>query len=370
MLLDAAGLLASETGRRSRHRPSVEPLYTEADALQALELFVPVAYDEPFVVVDGVRASLGDAGHILGSAFVELWLDEAGASRKVVFSGDLGQPGVPILADPSTVDSADFVLLESTYGDRLHRPLESTRIELEEILDAAREGGGNVLIPSFAVGRTQLLLYELACHFDEWGLEAWRIFLDSPMAIDVTEVYLRHSELYDPAALRLLDRNQQSPLLPNLELCRSTDDSRRLNDVRSGAIIIAGSGMCNGGRIVHHLRNQVWRPETHVVIVGFQAAGTPGRRLVDGAEYVTLLGQPVRVGATVHTVGGFSAHGDQGDLLAWMEGIGGDPFCALVHGEPLPAATLAEKLGSQGIRAEPARPGQIYDLKKMPPGRS
>ena len=234
-----------------------------------------------------------------------------------------------------------------------------------EILAAAKAGRGNVLIPAFAVGRTQELLYVMEQNYVEWGLDDWRICLDSPMAIRATELYARNVELHDEAA-KSLWRRSGSRLAGRLELVRTPQQSRALNRVRSGLIVIAASGMCEGGRIRHHLKNNAWRPACHIVIVGYQARGTIGRKLVDGSAYISLWGEEIRVAATVHTVGGFSAHADQQGLLAWYDGFGHRPPVWLVHGEDKARASLSTRLAGQGVQVALPRPGEQVDLSKLP----
>jgi metallo-beta-lactamase family protein len=356
----------SEWENRKRERkglPPVEPLYTLQDAEAVMTCFKGLPYQRRLEILPGVELRLSDAGHILGSAIVELWLQEGQQRRKVVFSGDLGHPGAPILRDPAVVGEADLVLMESTYGDRMHRSREETRLEVQEIIAAARRAQGNILIPAFAIGRTQELLYLFGKYHQAWDLQHWRIFLDSPMAIEATEVYLRHSNLYDTEALELFRRNRRLPLLPNLTFSRSTDQSIGLNRIRSGAIIVAASGMCEGGRIKHHLKHNVWRKDCHVIIVGYQARGTLGRRLVDGARYIRLWGEAVQVKATVHTIGGFSAHADQAALVEWYRHFEKRPPLLLVHGEAGAAAVLAQRLRTElHAPVRPARPGESIDL--------
>lgn len=347
MLMDAANLNErdAETTSRKRQRQGLDPvapLYTASDAEAALAAFTPVEYDEhPRGITPGIAIRLRDAGHILGSAIVELWLSEGGTRRKVVFSGDLGHAGAPLMSEPAPVTEADFVFLESTYGARDHRSWDATRAELGGVIRQAREGGGNILVPAFAVGRTQTLLHLLLEHHADWGLNDWYTFLDSPMAIEATEVYESFPELMTGTAGRCIRRGQDPFAPPNLQLSRTPEDSMAINRMRSGALIIAGSGMCTGGRILHHLKHNLWRQEAHVIIVGYQAAGTLGRALVDGAEEVTLWGEPVRVGATIHTVGGLSAHAGRSELLDWYGRFAGKPPAALVHGEPAEMAGLA-----------------------------
>ncbi|NGP54779.1 MBL fold metallo-hydrolase [Thioalkalivibrio sp. XN8] len=370
MLRDAAYLQEkdSETENRKRARRGLrrlKPLYTMRDAERALRQFRPLAYDARTEILPGIELRLRDAGHILGSAIVELWLREQDRSRKVVFSGDLGLRGTPILRDPAVVEEADAVLLESTYGDRLHRSRDDSIAELGEVFAAAHAEGGNILIPAFAVGRTQELLYQFARHYDDWGLDHWRICLDSPMAIRATEVYGKHEELYDRETLQL-QREAGLRLAAKLEMIRTPQQSRALNRARSGLVIIAASGMCEGGRVRHHLKNLLWRPRTHVIIVGFQARGTTGRKLVDGAAYVSLWGEPVRVKATVHTLGGFSAHADQQGLVDWYRAIRGSPPVWLVHGEDEARAALGRQLRrAAGARVTLPGPGDMIELERL-----
>ncbi|MCW8959462.1 MAG: MBL fold metallo-hydrolase, partial [Gammaproteobacteria bacterium] len=328
MLQDAAYINEREVEweNRKRQRKGLtlrEPLYGAADALAALQQFRPLNFEDQRELFPGVRLRLQDAGHILGSSIIELWVAEGGLERKIVFSGDLGHIGAPVMRDPVRIREADLVVMESTYGDRLHRSWDATWQELAEILDSAARHGGNVLIPSFAVGRTQDLLYSFGEHFHEWGMKNWSVFLDSPLAIEATEVYSRHPELYDAEARHLFSGGRKPFSPPNLHISRTAEQSMAINRIRSGAIIVAGSGMCDGGRIKHHFKHNIWRRDCHVVIVGFQAAGTLGRRLVDGAGHIRLWGETVKVAARIHTLGGFSAHADHDGLLAWYQAFDG-----------------------------------------------
>lgn len=361
LLADAARLEERDAAYLSRKLDrNIKPLFTFEDGQAVIEQLRPQAYGEPFEATPGVRGVFRDAGHIIGSCVVEAHLEAQGVKRTLVFSGDLGQYDGPILRDPESPAHADVVLMESTYGDRRHRAREDTIAELGQILASAEEG--NVLIPAFAIGRSQEVLYQLGKHFDAWGLKRFHIFLDSPMAIEATEVYWRYSGLYDEEARRLRRENDQEPLLPNLQLSRRTEESMAINRIRSGAIVIAGSGMCNGGRIVHHLRHNLPFEETQVVILGWQARGSLGRRLVDGAERVRIHGQDVAVRARVHTLGGLSAHGDQQDLSRWVGGIGGPPRVFLVHGEDDARDALAGHLGAQGLEVHRPGPGEVLEL--------
>ena len=354
---------AEHRDRRARGFP--DPLFTRQDADDTLRQFKTVPYERATEVLPGVTVTFRDAGHILGSASVWLQLEDEGAHARVVFSGDVGQYDSPILRDPAADGVADLVVMESTYGNRRHRDRDATLREFGEILRAARQGGGNVLIPAFAVGRSQEVLYELAAHFDEWRVGDWQVFLDSPMAIEASEVYWKHPELYDAAASAARRDAGRMPALPNLKLCRSAEESMAINLLRGGAIIIAGSGMCNGGRIVHHLKHNIAHPQCNVIFTGFQAVGTLGRAIVDGREHVRIHGEPYKVNARIHTLGGFSAHGDQEDLLRWHAGIGGGPRTYLVHGEAEGASGLCAALRARGVQAEVARPAQQVDLAHL-----
>ena len=344
----------AEWENRKRERkglPPIEPLYTQKDAEAVLGLFEGINYGKRKRILPNVHIRLNDAGHILGAAVVELWLTEGGVERKLVFSGDLGYRDAPIMEDPAKVTEADVVLMESTYGDRLHRSFADTLVELHAVFDQAREARGNIIIPAFAVGRTQDLLYLLAEHYDEWGIDGWRVYLDSPMAIRATEVYARFKDLYGAE----LFKQDRQPALRNLVTTLTAEESMQINREKSGSIIIAASGMCSGGRVLHHLKHNLWRPECHVVIVGFQAYGTLGRRLVDGADYVRLFRETIKVNATIHTVGGLSAHADQSGLLAWYAGFENRPPVWLVHGEERAQKVLAGELRERG--AEVTIPG-------------
>ncbi|HSX61328.1 MAG TPA: MBL fold metallo-hydrolase, partial [Tahibacter sp.] len=294
---------------------------------------------------------------------VELRAREDGGEKLLVFSGDLGPKGTPILRDPATIDSADVVLMESTYGNRLHRARSDTVAELGEIFTAARHSGGNVVIPAFAVGRSQELLYWLAQHYDDWGIGEFRIFLDSPMAGKVLGVYERHEDLFDDDA-RALWASRPNPLrLPNLQVTVGVAESQAINAHRGGAIIIAGSGMCNGGRIRHHLRQNLGRHNAHILFVGYQAEGTLGRLLVDGVKKVKLFGDWIAVNAHRHTVGGLSAHADQAGLLDWYGTIRGHAPVYLVHGEDAAREALADKLRDRfRARVELSRPGMVVTV--------
>ena len=334
----------AEWESRKRHRKGqspVQPLYTQEDAERCLEQFEGADYGENIEVVPGLTLRFHDAGHILGSTLVELSYEESGSSRTLVFSGDLGYRDAPVMNQPARLKHADAVILESTYGDRLHRPIEDTLAELGDVFETARAAQGNILIPAFTIGRTQDLLYVMAENYERWNLGKWQIYLDSPMAIEATRVYAQFRELY---GARLFRQDTGRPDLPNLTFTRLPEESMVINEIESGAIIIAGSGMCSGGRILHHLKHNVWRPECHLVVVGFQAYGTLGRRIVEGAETVKLYGHDYRVRIQVHTIGGLSAHGDQADLIDWYSSFQSRPPVYLVHGETTAQQILARKM--------------------------
>ena len=348
MLADAANIAAMDAEQHNRHlRPGETPavaLDAQDDVDAAVKSMRPVEYGAPTDILPDVRVTLRDAGHILGSATTELDADEGGTTRKLVFTGDLGPNGTPILCDPAPVPAADLVVMESTYGDRLHKSREDTIAELASIFAAAHRDGGNVVIPAFAVGRTQELLYFFAEHFDAWSLGGFKLFLDSPMAIRVTAAYDRHQNLFDAAAKRLWAARPSPLHLPNLTFALDSAASRAINAIHDHAVIIAGSGMCNGGRIRHHLRHNLANSSAHIVFVGYQAVGTLGRTIVDGAKHVRLFGEDIPVRAQVHTVGGLSAHADQAGLSAWYGQITGHPPICLVHGEDPGRSKLADEL--------------------------
>ncbi len=370
MLKDAGYLQEREAEWENRKRerkrlPPVEALYTMADAAAALRRFRGIGYSEKRKILPGVEVTLLDAGHILGAAIVILDLEEKGARRRVVLSGDLGHSGTVLMPDPATVDKADLVIMESTYGDRNHRSWERTWAEMSEVFDIAARKPGNVLIPAFAVGRTQELLFAFRERFREWELDRWRVFLDSPMAIEATEVYYKHANLLN-AAVREQRREGGLFDLPNLHLTRTAKQSMSINRIHSGAIVIAGSGMCNGGRIKQHLKQNIWRANCHVVFVGYQAAGTLGRSLVDGARRIRLWGETINVEAKIHTVGGFSAHADADGLSRWVSHFPKDVPVVLVHGETDAMQAFQQRLSKAG-RAKVHMPlqGVHMDLSSM-----
>ncbi len=341
MLLDSAHIQEHDAEWENKWRarlgkPEVKPLYNTVDTERALKRRQPLPYGEAHEVAPGIRVTFHNAGHILGSAIVELEIHDHHLTRRLVFSGDLGNTCSPLMQDPTFLDRADVVLMESTYGDRDHRCSEETIDELADILQQAHRDGGNVLIPSFAVGRTQDLLYYLGRFYHEGRLPQQAVFLDSPMAIRANQIYSRFHDQFDEHDRALIQQHGDGDLrkwLPPLRITASPEDSMAINRIKSGAIIIAGSGMCTGGRIVHHFKHNLWRSECHLVFPGFQAAGTLGRNIVDGAPTVRVLHQRIAVKAKVHTLGGFSAHAGQSQLIDWVSHFDHHPELYLVHGE-------------------------------------
>jgi len=339
ILRDSAHILAADAEHKNRRRARageapVPPLYTPEDAEAAIDLLRPVPYQQPVEIAPGIQAIWAEAGHMLGSASIQLIVEEGGRRKKVVFSGDLGPKSAPILRTYEPFHEADAVFMESTYGSRDHRPFAQTVEEFVTIVRDAIASGGKMLVPTFAVGRAQLIAGLLGWMFRNQKARPFPIFLDSPMAIQALEIYAKHRELFDDEALKFI---QERPLLEDLrtmKLCVTAEDSKRINDQPGPCLVMAGAGMCNAGRILHHFKANLWKPETHVLIVGYQAAGTLGRQLVDGAETVKIFGEKIAVKANVHTMGGFSAHAGQTDLLAWLAAIApSKPRVVLTHGE-------------------------------------
>jgi metallo-beta-lactamase family protein len=352
MLNDAAHLEAKDIEwenrqRRRADRPLLEPLYTVEDVATTLAQRRSLDYDNRQAITADISLRFHNAGHILGAAIVELGINEKYNHKRLVFSGDLGNSDAALLSDPEILDGADVLLLESTYGNRLHRSMADTLDEFRQVLTDASDKGGNVLIPSFAVGRTQDVLFCLGKFYREGMIQQQQVFLDSPMAIAASRIYFQHLDLLSDEqarAFRSTVNTNWREWLPTLRFTESTEESMQINNIAGGAIIIAGSGMCTGGRIRHHLKNNLWRNNAHLLIVGFQAEGTLGRAIVDGAERINLFGKEVAVRAQVHTLGGFSAHADQRQLLSWAEHLQTPrPEMYLVHGELTPMLELQKQ---------------------------
>jgi metallo-beta-lactamase family protein len=358
VLLDAAHLQEEEARYQQRHkarrgrRHETKPLYTVLDALNSTEHFSGTAhYLKPIELVPGVRATFYDAGHILGSASILLELEETGKTRSVLFSGDIGNSGRPLLRTPATPGHADVVVMETTYGDRLHKKLQPSVDELYDAIADTLKRGGNVIIPTFALERAQELLFYLREGVESSRLPgSLQVFLDSPMAISVTEIFERHSECYEPHVAELFREGRDPFDLPGLHFTRETAESIALNRVTGGAVIIAGSGMCTGGRVRHHLKQNLWRHQSSVVFVGFAARGTLARRMIDGAKSVKIFGESYPVNSAIHTINGFSAHADRSELLDWHRGAGSPELTYLVHGEEEAMSHFANLLTGTEVR--------------------
>lgn len=350
LLLPDAGFLQEEEAHHanrkgwSRHKPAM-PLFTVLEAQRSLRLLHPEPYHKERRVSDGVTARFHPAGHILGSAIVELTIEEAHGRTVIVFSGDLGRSHTPLLQDPTRLARADYVLIESTYGDRLHPA--GSRSELVRVVRESVARGGMLVIPAFAVGRTQELLYLLRELEDQQEIPRLDVFVDSPMAIDATGITLEHPEEFDPEADALLQQGIP-PLAPaRLHIVRDAEQSRAINQIQGPGIILSASGMCTGGRIKHHLKQRLPDERNTVCFVGFQAAGTKGRALKEGADHLWIYGEQVPVKARIESIEGFSAHADQGQLLDWLKGFEAPPRRTfVVHGEPPASQTLAERIAA------------------------
>ena len=350
---DLAAVMLSDSGHLQEKEAQWEggqPLYTQHQAQQSLSHLIPVDYDAEVRPHPAVRCRFRDAGHILGSAIVELWVN----GRKLVFSGDLGQPGRPIMQDPTPIDAADVLLVESTYGNREHKTLAQTVDELAYALnDTLRSRKGNIVIPAFAVGRTQEVIHLIHDLCRQGRVPVHELYVDSPMALAATRITAKHA-----------DWKLEGAGGPRIHFTEDVADSMKINAVRAGAVIVSASGMCEGGRIKHHLRYNISRPECAIVFVGFQAAGTLGRRIVDGAKNVRLFGEEYEVRARVFTIGGLSAHADQAALLAWLGRFRKPPAQTwVVHGEPLAANALRDAIAArQGWTAQVPQAGQVTQL--------
>jgi len=370
VLLDSAHLMEDEadykTKKAARHgnKAPIEPLYNVVDALNCFGFFGrSVQYNQPLIIDEGIQAIFIDAGHILGSASIVLDIAHKGRPLRILFSGDLGYKDRAIIKDPATPPQADIVVMETTYGDRLHKPLEPT---LEEFYAAIRNTlakGGNVIIPSFALERAQEMLYYLREGIEQEQLPSYLpVFLDSPMAISATQIFQRHPECFDKETHATLASGQDPFMFPGLHFSRETADSMAINHFVGGAVIIAGSGMCTGGRVKHHLKHNLWRRDNAIIFVGFAAYGTLARQIVDGAKEVKIFGEEIPVNASIYTIGGFSAHADQAELLAWHQQTGHPKTTFLVHGDKDAMPVFANKL--QNTRVEIPTLHQCYNLEE------
>lgn len=350
MLKDSGHIQEMEAewrNRKSRRsgRQETNPLYTIEDAEKSLRFFSPVHLNEIVTLTDGLRVRFQNGGHILGAAIIELWVQEGGMEKKLVFSGDLGKPGQPIVKDPSIIQEADLLWLESTYGNRLHKSKEETEQELLKIIQEAIAHQAKVIIPAFAVERTQDIIYTIGQFIRAGLLPSLPVYIDSPLAISATEIFKKNSDCFDEETQAILLRGENPFDLPEIFYTKTTEESRAINDDERPGIIIAGSGMCDAGRIKHHLKHHLWRETSHIVFIGYQGEGTIGRRIVDGAESVRLFGESVAVKAHIHTLGGFSAHADQRGLLEWLSYFKNPNLEIFInHGEEKVSMELARQI--------------------------
>jgi metallo-beta-lactamase family protein len=340
IMMDSAHIQEEDAARASRHKrrggkDDILPLYDQIDVLFALDFFGRnVSYDEDVALNDAVKIRFINAGHILGSASVVVEATENEATRRIVFSGDLGSPNHAILSNSTPPPECDYVVMETTYGGRMHKDREASNAELNEVIANTIARGGNVVIPTFAMERTQELLFHLKNAIDSKDLPgSVAIFLDSPMAISATEIFKRHANGFSPE-VRDAMLSGQNPFHPRgLRFTRQVEESKAINRIRGGAVIMAGSGMCTGGRVRQHLKHNIWRPDCSIVFVGFAAEGTLARQIVDGAKHIKISGEDIQVKADIHTINGFSAHADQRELLYWVSHTGRPKTVFLVHGD-------------------------------------
>lgn len=360
MLRDSAHIQEFEAEWRNRKgrragQPVYEPIYVMQDALDAIELLVPCQYGERIKICDGIEIRFTDVGHLLGSASIEVWLTEGGVSKKIVFSGDVGNINQPIIKDPSDTESADYVVIESTYGNRVHSTEKIDYLaDFTKVLKETFDRKGNVVIPSFAVGRTQEMLYFIR-EIKEKNLlkeyQDFEVYLDSPLAIEATKVFSKNMrECFDEEALALVNQGINPLVFPGLKTSTTSEDSKMINLIEKPKVIISASGMCDAGRIRHHLKHNLWRPECTILFVGYQANGTLGRRLLEGEKNVKLFGEPIEVRARIESLHGVSGHADMNGLLDWMSGFKTPlEHVFVVHGEDQVteefAQTIKEKFG-------------------------
>lgn len=353
VLLDSAKIQEEDAKyKRKRHKKEgrkgpfpVIPLYTMEDAEKSLRLFEEVPYEQSTVLDQNVSVVFHDAGHILGSAMIELQIRHQQKTIKMVFSGDIGQTDKPLIKDPTVFDSADYIVMESTYGDRDHEDSEDVEVQLEKIIVSTVKAGGNIVIPTFAIERAQELLYHLSRLVRLDRIPYLMMFLDSPMALDVTDVFLQNKTDLDDETVKLFKEGQSPFRFPGLKFVRSTQESKAINHIRGSCVIMAGSGMCTGGRVKHHLVNNISNSKATILFVGYQARGTLGRLIVDGREDVRIHGKTYKVRARISRIDGFSAHADRTSLLKWLDGLSAPPKkIFLVHGEMDSAQTLRDDI--------------------------
>ncbi len=372
MLLDAGKVQEEDAAykkkrhiREGRRGPYPEvPLYTVEEAEASLKFFTPVEYNMPVNLGNGVEATFHDAGHVLGSSMIKLVFEQAGEKRSIVFSGDIGRWNRPFLHDPDTFRWTDYVVMESTYGDREHHGTEVIGDELAEIVKAALSAGGNIIVPSFALQRTQEILYYLNNLLMEKRIPAIDVYLDSPMAIKITEVFKQYAGQLDDEMKDLIRRHRSPFDFPGLKFVQTVEESKKLNDIKGTAMIIAGSGMATGGRVKHHLANNISRPECTVLFVGYQAAGTLGRQILDGARSVRIHGEQHPVRASIEHIQGFSAHADRDELLKWLSRLSVEPRLVMItHGEARAAESFRDFLKEKGYKVNVPSYGERFHLE-------
>jgi len=365
IMLDSAHIQEEDIKhKKKRHERSgrkspfpYEPLYTKEDAEKTNSLFHKVAYDTKTEIGNGITADFRDAGHVFGSSMIRLAVEQGGETRTILFSGDVGRWDLPIMRDPSQFEQADYVLIESTYGDRVHGEVASIPGELERVINETHKAGGNVIIPSFSLERTQELLYHLNNLLNEDRIPKLPAFVDSPMAIKITEVFKKHPELFDDETMALLNAGDHPCEFPGLTMSRTVDQSKAIADQGGTSIIIAGSGMCTGGRVKHHLKSNLARPESTILFVGYQAFGTLGRHILENPETVRVFGEEHLLKARVERISGFSAHADKEELHRWISSLKTPPRKVFItHGEESAATAfdefLSEKTGWDCVVAE------------------
>lgn len=373
MLKDSAHIQEMEAEWKSRKarragKPEVEPLYTVADAEGVLQHFFPCHYGEMLELGEGLRVRFTDAGHLLGSASIEVWLREGETEKKIVFSGDIGNKNKPLIKNPSYIEEADYVVMESTYGDRLHDRTHEHIEELANILQATLDRGGNLVIPAFAVGRTQEILYFMRKIKEEkmiTGHDDFEVYVDSPLAVEATHVFNENiSECFDDEAMDLVKRGINPIFFRGLKLSITSEDSKAINFDMTPKVIVSAAGMCDAGRIRHHLKHNLWRPECTILFAGYQAVGTLGRSLVDGAQVVKLFGETIDVEAHIEQLNGISGHADMNGLLEWIDAYKKKPgHVFVVHGDDEVCVRFAAQLEERfGLRADAPFSGSVFDL--------
>lgn len=336
-----------------RGQPFIKPIYTEVDAVNCLQHFVAYEYHRTFEPLPGVRVTFRDAGHILGSAEVIIDFEENHKKRRLVFTGDLGRKHLPILRDPESVDQADILITEGTYGGRFHDPIEDTRNQLEQIIIDTHERGGVLIIPAFAVGRTQEIVYDMQRLVADNHIPDLPVYVDSPLAMNVTEIFRLHPECYDEEILAYINTDPDGNAFgwPRLRYVRSADESKALNESKDPSVIIAASGMCEAGRVLHHLKHHIEDPRTTILFVGYEAENTLGRKILDGAERVRIFGEEFNVHAQIKKIGGYSGHGDHNDLVGFAHNLAGRPaHTFIVHAERDAAEKLQASLEAIGLK--------------------